>query len=57
MNVANFKYPFRSSPTQNQQSTHLKPVFHFYTPCKRHKTSGFKNFQGAIEIEHWLKMG
>ena len=37
--------------------THFKPLFHFYTPWKQQKTSGFQMFLGGIEMERWLKMG
>ena len=37
--------------------THFQPMFHFYTPRKHQKTSGFLMFSRAIEVEHWLKMG
>ena len=33
------------------------PVFHFYTPWKRQKTSGFLTFSGGIEMEHWRQNG
>ena len=32
-------------------------MFHFYTPWKHQKTSGFLMFSGGIEVEQWLKMG
>ena len=32
-------------------------MFHFYTPSKHEKTSGFLMFSVGIEIENWLKMG
>ena len=31
----------------------FKPMFHFYTPWKRQKTSGFLMFSLGIEKEHW----
>ena len=31
--------------------------FHFYTPWKHEKASGFRMFLGGIEVEHWLKIG
>ena len=37
--------------------THFRPVFPFYTPWKRQKTSGFLTFSGSIEREHWPEMG
>ena len=36
--------------------THFQPMFHFYTPRKHQKISGFLMFSGDIEVEHWLKM-
>ena len=32
-------------------------MFPFYSPCKHQKTSRFLTFSGAIEVEHWLKIG
>ena len=32
-------------------------MFHFYTPSKYQKTSGFLIFSGGIEVENWLKIG
>ena len=37
--------------------THFSPVFHFYTPWKRHKTFGFLMSSGDIEMEHSTEMG
>ena len=37
--------------------SHFSPVFHFYTPWKRHKIKGFLMISGGIEMEHWSKMG
>lgn len=31
--------------------THLKPIFHCYTPLR------FLTFSGGIDMEHWAKMG
>ena len=44
---------------------HFSPIFHFYTPWKRQKISGFLTVfffilggeGGAIEMEHWVKFG
>ena len=35
---------------------YFKPMFHFYTPWKRHKTFGFLTFLRGIEMEHWIKL-
>ena len=35
----------------------FKPIFRFYTPWKRQKTSVFLIFSGGIEIEYWFEMG
>ena len=41
-------------------SPHFSSVFHFYTPCKRHKTKGFLTFLRDIEMKYyelkWIKM-
>ena len=37
--------------------TQLQPMFHFYTPRKHQKTSGFLMFSGGTEVQHWLNMG
>ena len=34
----------------------VKPMFHFYTPWKHHKISGFLTFLGGIELENWVKV-
>ena len=31
-------------------------MFHFYTPWKRQKISGFLTFSGGTEIENWFEM-
>ena len=36
--------------------SYFKPMFHFYTPWKRQKISGFLTFSGGTEIENWLEM-
>ena len=36
--------------------TRFSPMFHFYTPWKRQKTS-FSNVSEGIEMEYWTKMG
>ena len=41
----------------NTTLNHFQPMFHFYTPRKHQKTSGFLIFSGGIEVEHWLKLG
>ena len=39
------------------------PMFYFYSPWKRHKSSGFMTFSGGVEVEHlgetgcWREMG
>ena len=37
--------------------TRFSPMFHFYTPWKRHETKGLLAFSGVIEMEHWAEMG
>ena len=37
--------------------TRSSPMFHFYTPWKRHETKGLLAFSGVIEMEHWAEMG
>ena len=37
--------------------SNLTPMFHFYTPWKRQKTSRFLSSSGGIEMKHWCKMG
>ena len=32
-------------------------MYHFWTPWKRQKTSGFLVFSGGTEMGHWLQMG
>ena len=36
--------------------THFNPMFHFYTPRKQQKNSGFLTFSGGKEMEHWFEM-
>ena len=36
--------------------THFSPIFHFYTPWKVQRTSGFLTCSGGIEMEHWVKI-
>ena len=43
--------------TKTKLLTYFQPIFHFYTPWKHQKASGFRMFSGGIEVEHWLKMG
>ena len=31
-------------------------MFHFYTPLKCRKTSGFLTFSGGIDMKYWTKM-
>ena len=48
---------FVSDANPKENLTHFQTMFHFYTPWKHQKTSGFLTFSGSIEVEHWLKMG
>ena len=35
---------------------HFQPMFHFYTPWKQQKFSGFLVFLEGMEVKFWLKM-
>ena len=35
----------------------FRPMFDFYTPCKRQKTKGFLIFSEGIEAKHWHEKG
>ena len=37
--------------------TQFKPIFYFYTPCKRQKASRFLMLSRGIEMKQWLKSG
>lgn len=37
--------------------TKFTPMFHFYTPTKRQKTSVFLTSSGGIEMKHWREIG
>ena len=49
--------PYVSTNIFSKSLTHFHSTFHFYTPLKNQKTSGFLMISGGIEMENWLKMG
>ena len=55
-NVTSIIKYLKFSQNWKQILTNFSPMFHFYSPWKRHKTFGFLTFSGGIEMEHWSKM-